>query len=65
MRLTACPRSIISIAGIDGTELKRINLKMRKISRVITQMIMEIQIKITVLVIKIARARKVEGAKEK
>ena len=65
MRLTACPRSIISIAGIDGTELKRINLKMRKINRVITQMIMEIQIKITVLEIKIARARKVEGAKEK
>ena len=65
MRLTACPRSIISIAGIDGTKLKRINLKMRKINRVITQMIMEIQIKITVLVIKIARARKVEGAKEK
>ena len=65
MRLTACPRSIISIAGIDGTELKRINLKMRKINRVITQMIMEIQIKITVLVTQIARARKVEGAKEK
>ena len=64
---------IISITSIDGIVLKRITLKMRKINPVITQMIMElikitkmeIQIKITVLIIQIARVKKVEGVKEK
>ena len=65
-------QSIISITSIDGIVLKRITLKMRKINPVITQMIMElikitkmeIQIKITVLIIQIARVKKVEGVKE-
>ena len=73
MRLTAWPRSIISITDIDGTMLNRITLKMRKINPVITQMIMEliiitkmeIQIKTIVLVIQIARVKELEGAKEK
>ena len=63
---------IISITSIDGIVLKRITLKMRKINPVITQMIMElikitkmeIQIKIIVLIIQVARVKKVEGVKE-
>ena len=66
-------RSIISITGIDGTVIKRITLKIRIINSVITQMIMglikirkiEIEIKITVLIIQVARVKKVEGVKEK
>ena len=66
-------QSIISITSIDGIVLKRITLKMRKINPVITQMIMElikitkmeIQIKIIVLIIQVARVKKVEGVKEK